>query len=286
MPWFLYGFGFGWGISVDFGNRISETLGLDIFTSDMLANFLIDVADKAMTTFLSVLLYYAVPKKLIELFSPIKNQVSLIKKDQTKPSEYKLSLRTKVMLLVGTATTLVAISAMVIGILQYHNSTINEYTLTGQAITKTIAQELDTDRIDEFIDEGKTDNDYNDFMRMMESIRSSSPEVRFIYIYRIHKDGCEVVFDLDTQDVEGDLAGDVIKHDDYISSNLSKFFKGKKVDPVITDDSYGWLLTVYHPVNDAAGKNLCYVCADMSMDKLRSEEVHSWQSSSLYSSDF
>ncbi len=142
LTWFLYGFGFGWGISVDFCNRISETLGLDIFTSDMLANFLIDVADKAMTAFLTVLLYYAMPKKLIELFYPIKNQVSLIKKDQTKPSEYKLSLRTKVMLLVGTATTLVAISAMVIGILQYHNSTVNEYTLTGQAITKTIAEEL------------------------------------------------------------------------------------------------------------------------------------------------
>ena len=41
----------------------------------------------------------------------------------------------------------------------------------------------------------------------------------------------------------------------------------------ITNNQYGWILTVYSPVKDAEGKTLCYVGVDMSMDKLRSQEI-------------
>jgi hypothetical protein len=39
----------------------------------------------------------------------------------------------------------------------------------------------------------------------------------------------------------------------------------REVDPIITNDKYGRLLTVYMPVKDAAGKTVAYAGADIDM---------------------
>ncbi|MBR1627844.1 MAG: HD domain-containing protein, partial [Lachnospiraceae bacterium] len=45
----------------------------------------------------------------------------------------------------------------------------------------------------------------------------------------------------------------------------------EEIEPVITNDTYGWLLTVYKPVLDADGHCVCYAAADISMHELESE---------------
>jgi response regulator RpfG family c-di-GMP phosphodiesterase len=41
------------------------------------------------------------------------------------------------------------------------------------------------------------------------------------------------------------------------------------IDPIVTDDTYGWLLTVYTPVYDSMGHCQCYAAVDISMNQLR-----------------
>ena len=41
---------------------------------------------------------------------------------------------------------------------------------------------------------------------------------------------------------------------------------GKQIEPIITNDTYGWLLTAYEPVFDSAGNCVCYAAADIQME--------------------
>ena len=50
---------------------------------------------------------------------------------------------------------------------------------------------------------------------------------------------------------------------------------GKSIDPIITNDRYGHLLTAYEPIYDSNGRCTCYVGADVDMSQL-SEMVKSY----------
>ena len=41
---------------------------------------------------------------------------------------------------------------------------------------------------------------------------------------------------------------------------------GKEIDPIITDDSWGYLLTAYYPVYDSNGTCTCYAGTDVDLE--------------------
>ena len=72
--------------------------------------------------------------------------------------------------------------------------------------------------------------------------------------------------------MEADAAGEVIEYDSSIEKYADKFLAGEAIPSDITDDEFGWLLSVYEPVTDKNGKVQCYIGVDMEMNRLRSEE--------------
>ena len=48
---------------------------------------------------------------------------------------------------------------------------------------------------------------------------------------------------------------------------------GEEIEPIISDDQFGWLLTVYKPLRNAAGKTVAYVAADVSMESIVRDEA-------------
>ena len=250
-------------------NIVSLT-GMSRFSADLAANFLIDIADKAISTFAALLLWKLLPKKFTAYFGIIEEQIAFHSRTPAHVKRKKLSLRAKVLLLVGIASTLVAVSAMVVCILQFHNATINEYINEGQCVTSMMADNINPDRLDIYIEKGRDDEEYADIEDMLYSVNDCVPDVKYIYVYKITEDGTTVVFDLDTPDLKADEHGERIEHNITMQQKLGDFLAGKEIEPAITNDQYGWMLTVYHPIGE--GDNLCYAAADMSMDRIRGEE--------------
>lgn len=62
------------------------------------------------------------------------------------------------------------------------------------------------------------------------------------------------------------IAGDLSQNsfEKYIPDLLA----GREIQPVISNDSFGYLLTVYTPLYDSQGVCQCYVAVDCSMDRL------------------
>ena len=273
LTWLIFGMDFGEGFAVDMAQAINNVIPMGYFLSNLISNFLIDFVDKLVVTLISIAIYKLLPKSMIDnLRSRGWYYITMFNRQGSKTRK-RLNLRMKVTLLVTISTTLVAASAIGISVVQYHNSTIDEYTKQAQQASSVIAKRIDRSKIFEFMNKGEKVEGYHETEELMQSVSDSAPEIKYIYVYRIEKDGTHVIFDLDTEDVAANHPGNVIPYDTTIQKYSDLLLKGKRMPMDITNNQYGWILSVYEPVRDESGKTLCYVGVDMSMSELSSQEI-------------
>ena len=183
----------------------------------------------------------------------------------------KISIRTKMILLLSIALFIFGFSAVTISYKVYMDSSIEQHKRLGIGITNLVADAIDPNRVDEYLQKGRTLEDYNETERKLYRIRESSPDIKFIYVYKMIEDGCLVVFDLDTEDIESTEPGDIENFEEEFIEYIPQLLKGEKIEPIISDGTYGWLLSVYTPIYDSNGVCKCYAGVDISMDELREQ---------------
>lgn len=271
LTYFLYGYDFGEGISAPFSVAIYETFGLSKFVSQLSADFIIDIIDKAFVVIIAVIAYRKIPLHLkhhinhVFLYDP--NQSETLKHRGRKL--IKLSLLRKVVIIVVVAEILLGALASVTGFLLYKQASITKFTNLADGLTEAASVVIDTDRIDEFIDKGHEAPGYNEIEKRLYKIREGFPQAQYLYVYKILEDGCHVVFDLDA--IDGEKAkepGYIEAFDDSFKPYLPQLLKGDTIEPIISDDQYGWLLTVYKPLKNTSGKTVAYIAADISMGEI------------------
>ncbi len=271
LTWLIYGMDFGTGFAVDLAASINRVVPMGYFFSNLLSAFLVDVVDKAIVTVIAILIYKLLPSKLIRF---LKEQgwyyITIIEKSSQK-NRKRASLRMKMTLVVAISTTLVAFAAIFFSVVQYHNSSLAEYTQQAEYAAKVIATHIYPERIENFLKYGEKAKGYAETEELMQNVSDASPEIQYAYVYQVEKDGTHVIFDLDTKEVKGNSPGEVIEYDDTIKKYANLFLSGAEIPPDVTDDSDGWMLSVYEPIKDKAGKTLCYVGVDMSMKYLSSD---------------
>ena len=271
LTWAINGFSWVEDNTAFFVKLVQERWTDHPFWSQAAANVLVDLLDKAVAVLIVILALRFLPKYLTERFPLFGHDPR-----EMAPREglrRGMSLRSKTAILIAAATLFTAAAAVGISVLLYHRNTIDEQTALGEGIAKVEAGLIDPDKVEIYLKEGKSAEGYAETVEKMEGIRASYPSIQYMYVYQIQPDGCHVVFDLDTEDVPGGRPGSVVEFDDSFMPYLGALLLGKRIDPLITDDSFGWLLTVYEPVYNSQGECVCYAAVDISMARLVTEEV-------------
>ena len=177
-------------------------------------------------------------------------------------------LRTKI--LVPVILVLILLSVAFLGISYY---TFREYTIDdcidyARGLNSLVSLEIDHDHINDYIEQGYDYPGYAEIEAKLYELRKGYPDVEYLYIYQIREDGCHVVFDLDTAELEGSEPGEIVDFDPSFKPWLEDLLAGKEVPPIISDDTYGHLLTVYTPIYDSSNVCQCYTAVDFSMDDI------------------
>ncbi|HOC34667.1 MAG TPA: HD domain-containing protein [Ruminococcus flavefaciens] len=269
IPWYTD------GISFD-----SESLSAVLYNTGVLnqqgaqltANLLIDFADKTITVAIVLIMMKLIPEKAQKLFSftgwlqtPLSNEESAA----ARKTQFRImSLRTKILIVLSASLAAVSIAATGICIHLYKNALIKDHTKLAGSTAQIAAGLIDPDKVDDYISQGANAEGYNETMKLLEKLRNSSINIQYIYVYKILPDGCHVVFDVDTEERKGLEAGSVEQFDESFAPYIDDLIAGKEIGPIISDDTYGWLLTIYQPVYDSSGKCVCYAAADVSMDRI------------------
>ncbi|MBR1555493.1 MAG: HD domain-containing protein, partial [Oscillospiraceae bacterium] len=242
----------------------------------LLSSLLMDFLDKSVSVLLVLGIVHLLPEQMHQFFSFIGwMQAPLSAEDSAaakKLSFRVMSLRTKILLVLTISLVTVSAAATGISVILYRNALIKDHTRLAEGTAKIAAGTLDGDKIQQYLKEGTSASGYAETEQKLREILLSSPDIAYLYAYQIREDGCHVVFDIDTEGMEGTNVGEVIAFDDGFLPYLPALLAGESVEPVITNDSYGWLLTAYSPVYDSSGTCVCYVGADVEMKQINAIE--------------
>ena len=273
LTWLINGMSFGEGVAVDMAASVNGAVPIGYFASNLLSCFVLDFVDKAIVTLVALGVYFLLPKKLVVDYR--RQSWCLIREEEARHRGVKrnLSLSVKASLLVTLSIVLVGSSAIAISIVQFHDSTVQDYTNKGNQVTSILEEMLTEECVDDLLENGRSAEEYEQMTGVLNSINRASPEIKFFYAYRITEENSQVIFDMDVQEVEGEDPGTYIEHDATIEKYLDRFLRGEEIPADVTNDDFGWLISVYRPIFDSKGSLLCYAITDLSMDRLRSEEI-------------
>lgn len=266
LTWLLYGFSFGTGISAPFAVMLYEGVGLSKFAAQLTADLLIDLVDKAIVVAASCVVMRFLPVRLLDIM-PEREYLLSVKCEKKRFRSH--SLRTEVVLLIIATSIILGSISMTISFIIYKQTTTDKYISTAVGVTEMMSNIIDADRINSYLTEGpsiENDEDYRLTEGRLYELYESFPDILYMYVYQVHERGCNVVFDLDTPELEGGSVGDTVDIDPEFEDKLYDLIAGREIDPVISNGQYGWLLTVYKPLRDSTGHCVAYAAADISME--------------------
>ena len=212
------------------------------------------------------------PKQIKKSFSefgqrqaPLSEEMKHIVSEQSYLSS---SLRTKTLAILTLSSLFLSSSIALISYLLFKDIAIDERIKTVDGMVTVAVSEINPYSVDNFIKFGREAEGYKKTEERLYAIKNSALDAKYLYVYRISEDGCHVVFDLNTAAFEGDKPGQVIELDDSVKPYQKDLIAGRPIPPIISDDEYGYLLTLYKPIYDDSGRCQCYVAVDFSMEPL------------------
>lgn len=266
IPWLIEDISFD-GEAVS--SVIYETLHVSRGAAQLSAGLIRDLPDKAITVLLVLAAVRLIPESSRHLFRFSMWLQRPVAEDEAahigQSSVRVMSLRKKTLLVLGLSMATVAVAASSASLIIYTDALIDDHIRIAQGTARIAAGELNGDHIDDYLKSGGDTEEYRRLERELRNILVSTTDIKYLYVYKIMDDGCHVVFDLDET---GEKPGDVIPFDEGFSEYIPDLLAGRAVDPIITNDRYGHLLTVYEPVYDSDGRCACYVGADVDVGKL------------------
>ena len=191
-------------------------------------------------------------------------------------TKVKFSLGKKLTLLIVLMGVILSLAAILASYRVFSSTMTRYYERLATNLVRTLATQLDADKLDYYYETGEMDGDYyatQDFIRDM----VDSNDVEYLYVVRPHGTGVTFLFDSDMETGEGgayedggycalgtyvDLVGE-------FRENLDNLLAGRPIEPIVQwDESFGWLMTAMTPVLHADGTMAGYVMADISMNEV------------------
>ena len=243
--------------------------------SFIFVNFLLQVADKGITCVVVMILVRMIPQDKLNMYAlgawlqrPLSEQE--LKELKTVRKTVKRSLRSR------TTHTLVITSFMVMmltgwtGLRIYSRNEKTKKTESAWNTVKTAATLIDVDKIDDYIKHGSDVEGYTETSELLYKLWMCSSDISYLYVLRPEGNNGRFIFDVDTTRVDENASapyypGELVPFEDAFEPYFTDLEEGKPVGPIETDDAWGWLLTVYYPVQDSFGNMKCYVGADVSL---------------------
>ena len=257
----------------NFLNSTSVIQSVNQFTLSYVDNFLNEFLDKGLSILIVFVLFKSTPSKVKEAFKMFGQKqapISVEMEEKIHEQKYKTSsLPAKLLLIVLFSSLFVSLSISLISYMLFKSGVTDDRIKTVDGINAIILNELNPYMIDEYISLGRSSKEYRDIEERFYGIKNSNPDIKYLYVYKVEPDGCHVVFDLNTLYEEGDKPGYIAPFDKNLTqSDIDDLIAGRPLRPIISDDEYGYLLTLYKPLYDSSGKCRCYAVLDYSMDIL------------------
>lgn len=259
ISWGLFGNTLGDQLASSLANKIYVNVISDAFWAQLYAGLLVDIPDKLVSTILAIVIYKFYPRKI----KPSRDKIDL-----AALAKRGISLSGKIIIAVSLIFGIASAVVSIVSMNQFRDTLVASEAEYATDTAKFAATLVDGNMIDKYIERKDNAEGYYRINRYFSLIWHSSDRIQYLYVYQIKEDGCHVVFDVDTPDTPGSETGTIIPFDDGFGDKLDDLLAGKEIEPIITNDTYGWLLSSYVPIKDNQGRTQAYCCVDVAMPNI------------------
>lgn len=259
ISWGLFGNTLGDQLASSLANKIYDNVISDAFWAQLYAGLLVDIPDKLVSTILAIVIYKLYPRKI----KPSRDRIDL-----ADIAKRRISLSGKIIIAVSLIFGIASAVVSIVSMNQFRDTLVASEAEYATDTARFAATLVDGNMIDKYIERKDNAEGYYRINRYFSLIWNSSDRIQYLYVYQIKEDGCHVVFDVDTPDTPGSETGTIIPFDDGFGDKLDDLLAGKEIEPIITNDTYGWLLSSYVPIKDNQGKTQAYCCVDVAMPNI------------------
>ena len=251
--------------------------GTKFFIGATLVNIGLNLVDKIITTGLASIGIRFVPEKARGLIrTSIWQQTPLSDEEVAIAGKRKginsLLYRMSVIISVAAVMLVVILSWVSIGV--YFDNVKTEYARNAENCATLVSEIIDADSLDRYMKKGEEAEGYKDTETVLESIRSASNGVKYLYVIKIDPRGCIFIFDLDYEGEPGYEPGEVVAFEEAFEPYEATLLAGGEIEPIVSNDTWGWVLTAYQPIRNSLGETVAYAGADVSMNYLSTYARH------------
>ena len=233
-----------------------------------ITNFMLYFLEKCFISLFVILLTTFIPKTFLESFDEAAWSQKLISDTARQyindnQSSMKNPLHKKIALTFVLTSMILVVLTEAIALRLYFDNTKKEKTQRAYSCVNLAADFIDASKIDDYLKYGAETPGYTETQERLTKILKSYDDIVYLYVLRIEENGGRFIFD--TDEAEPYATGQLVPFDSEFEKYLPALYEGKEIEPVTSDNIFGWLLTIYKPLVNAEGKTVCYVGADVSM---------------------
>ncbi len=233
-----------------------------------ITNLMFYILEKWFICIIVILLVNLLPKPLLASLNGFTtNQQVLTKAARQYVSEIQKSIKNplhkKIVLTFVISAMILVIMTEAIALRLYFDNMKKEKTQRAYSCVNLAADFLDTDKIEEYLKYGSEAAGYTETLGQLSKVLKSYDDIAYLYVLKIEEDGGRFIFDTDEE--EHYAPGELVPFDKEFEKYLPALFEGREIEPVESDNVFGWLLTIYIPVRNDEGRTVCYIGADVSM---------------------
>lgn len=150
----------------------------------------------------------------------------------------------------------------------------------GKNLTRVLESQITPEELDFYFETQETDDRYFEIQDFILDLVDNN-DVEYLYIVRPNGVGVTFLFDSDMRANEnGDYyaggycsLGTYVELEGEFAEQVDALLTGREIAPIIAhDESFGWLMTISHPVTYKDGSMAGYIMTDISMNDVVAAE--------------
>ena len=163
------------------------------------------------------------------------------------------------------------------------NRMIEEYRRMADGVTDLMIEALDVSKMDYYIEENYSSQEYLDIMKFYYSLKDNYPDIYYLYVYRFYEadpPAATIIIDLEDEftdtpnQVSIDWVGSTYIALEPFASLIGDLINSKEpiFETAFSEDD-GYLLSFAKPILDEKGDYVASACVDFSMEEMHRQNI-------------
>lgn len=185
-----------------------------------------------------------------------------------------ISLRLKLLFAIVWLVLVLSTIIVCVSYFTYKNTMNEHYETLGNNVARTAISLFDEEQMRAFtmgVFEGDQSvmqtEEYQRVLSLLKDLKDSN-DVLYLYMIYPTENGSYFLFDTDESEEACPYGFFMEYYEGSFDSIVGELIAGNNVPAVISDEEYGWIISISYPYKSSDGELIGYVCADISMDKV------------------